>query len=95
MSPATKTKTIEIELNNKPVSFPDERGRDEATGEEIKAAAIAQGVAIQPNFPLFRVQGNKLKPVGDDESVPLRRSLKFRAVAPDDNSCGDCDDTRS
>ncbi len=86
MSQATKTRTIEIELNNRPVSFPDERGRDEATGAEIKAAAIAQGVAIQPTFPLFRVQGNRLEPVGDDQSVHVRQGAKFRAVAPDDNS---------
>ncbi len=86
MSEATKTKTIEIELNNKTVSFPDERGRDEATGAEIKTAAIAQGVSIQPNFPLFRVKGKKLEPIRDDESVPIRDDRKFRAVAPDDNS---------
>ena len=86
MSESTKTKTIEVELNNKTVSFPDERGRDEATGAEIKAAAIAQGIAIQPNFPLFRVKGKKLEPIRDDESVPLRGGLKLRAVAPDDNS---------
>lgn len=86
MSQATKTHTIEIELNNRPVSFPDERGRDEATGAEIKAAAIVQGVAIQPTFPLFRVQGSKLEPVADDQSVHLHQGAKFRAVAPDDNS---------
>lgn len=86
MNQATKTKTIEIELNNKTVSFPDERGRDEATGAEIKAAAIAQGVAIQPNFPLFQVKGKKLEPIRDDETVHIRDGLKLRAVAPDDNS---------
>ncbi len=86
MSEATKTKTIEIELNNKTVSFPDERGRDEASGAEIKAAAIAQGVAIQTNFPLFLVKGKKLEPIRDDENVHIRGGLKLRAVAPDDNS---------
>lgn len=86
MSEANRTRTIEIELNNKTVSFPDERGRDEAKGSEIKAAAIAQGIAIQTNFPLFQVKGNKLEPVGDDESVHLHQGLKLRAVAPDDNS---------
>lgn len=86
MSQAAKTRTIEIQLNNKPVTFPDERGRDEVTGAEIKAAAIAQGVAIQPNFPLFRVEGSRLEPVADDERVHIRPGLKLRAVAPDDNS---------
>ena len=29
---AERVRTIEISVNNKPVSMPDERGRDEATG---------------------------------------------------------------
>ncbi len=86
MSEATKTKTIEIELNNKTVSFPDEPGRDEATQAEIKAAAVTQGVAIQSTFPLFQVKGKKLEPIRDDQSVRLSNGLRLRAVAPDDNS---------
>ena len=86
MIEATKTRVIEIAVNTKPVTFPDEPGRDEATGLEIKTAAIAQGVAIQSNFPLFQVKGKKLELVEDNERVRLRTGLKFRAVAPDDNS---------
>ena len=77
---------IEIEVNNKPVHFPDERGRDEATGIEIKGAAIAQGVPIQLTFPLFQERGNKLVPVGDDQAIYIRQGEKFRCVAPDDTS---------
>ena len=86
MSKTAETRVIEIKLNNKPVSLPDERGRDEATGAEIKAAAIHQGVNIQADFALFRKQGSKLIPVGDDEVVHLHPQQEFRAVAPDDNS---------
>jgi ABC-type histidine transport system ATPase subunit len=83
---ATKTRTIVIQVNTKPVSFPDERGRDAATGAEIKTAAIAQGVSIQPDFVLFLERGNDLDPIADDEAVHIRPNQKFRAVAPDDNS---------
>ncbi len=86
MTQTTKPRTLEIELNNRAVSLPDEPGRDEATGAEIKAAAIAQGVAIRPDFPLFQVRGSKLEPVGNDQRIHVHRGQKFRAVAPDDNS---------
>lgn len=86
MVQATKVRTIEVRVNNKPVSFPDEHGRDEASGAAIKAAAIAQGVNIQSDFALFVERGNELDPVADDEVVHLHPNQKFRAVAPDDNS---------
>lgn len=86
VSKAAKAKWIEVQLNNKPVTLPDGTGRDEATGAEIKAAGIAQGVSIHSSFPLFQVKGNKLEAVGDDETVHIHPGLKFRAVAPDDNS---------
>ena len=81
-----RVRTIEIEVNTRSVTFPDERGRDEATGAEIKAAAIAQGVAIQPDFPLFQVKNKKHVRIEDDERVSIRDGMQFRAVAPDDNS---------
>lgn len=86
MVQATKTRTIKVEVNTRPVTFPDEPGRDEVTGAEIKAAAIAQGVAIGLDFPLFLVRGKKLELVEDNESVHIRTGLKFSAVTPDDNS---------
>jgi hypothetical protein len=86
MVQATKVSTIEIEVNTRPVTFPDERGRDEVSGSEIKAAAIAQGVAIRLDFPLFQVKNKKLVLVEDNERVRIRNGMQFRAVAPDDNS---------
>ena len=74
---------ITVSVNEHPVKF---HHRD-ATGAEIKATAIAQGVHIQPDFVLFEVKGHgSLKQVADHETVKLHEHEKFRAVAPDDNS---------
>lgn len=75
---------IQIEVNRRHVVFRER----EATGAEIKATAITQGVAIQQNFALFEVRGasSQLAPVRDDETVKLHKGQRFRAVAPDDNS---------
>jgi len=57
------------------------------TGAEIKAAAIAQGVAIQPNFVLQEELPNGTsRIVGDTDEVHWRAHLRFTAIAPDDNS---------
>ena len=82
----TKTRTITVSVNNKPVHLPDDPGRDEATGLEIKQAAIAQGINIQIDFSLFELRGNDLQPVGDNDQIHVRNNQKFRAVAPDDTS---------
>jgi Multiubiquitin len=80
---AAPPKTVTVTVNGKAVVFHEHR----ATGAAIKAAAIAQGVAIQPDFNLFEVKGpGKLKPVGDADPVELHEHQEFRAVAPDDNS---------
>jgi hypothetical protein len=80
---AAKAKTVTVLVNEKPVEFHEKK----ATGAEIKAAAITQGVAIQPDFSLFAVKGhNKLVQIGDIEEVTLNDHDKFVAVAPDDNS---------
>ena len=86
MSQATKVRTIEIEVNGKVVTLEEERGRLEATGAEIKAAAIAQGVAIRPDFVLFHARGSELDQVDDGEAIVVDPNQSFRAVAPDDNS---------
>lgn len=66
----------EVVLNEKIVS-----------GAEIKNAAIAQSVLIQPNFVLHEELPNGTsKIIGDDDPVHLREKLKFTAIAPDDNS---------
>lgn len=78
-----KPKTIEIEVNAKEV----EMTKEEVTGLEIKEAAIAQGVNIQPTFVLQQELPNgSSKIVGDRDKVQLRKHLRFTAIAPDDNS---------
>lgn len=57
------------------------------TGAAIKAAAIQQGVAIQPNFVLQEELPNGTsRIVGDNDLVHLRAHLRFTAIAADDNS---------
>ncbi len=74
---------VTVSVNEREVHLPDRKD----TGAQIKAAAIAQGVQIQPDFALFELKGQgTLKQVADDEEVTLHPNQKFRAVAPDDNS---------
>lgn len=76
-------KTITIIVNEKSVTIQGHK----ATGMEIKDAAIAQGVAIQRDFNLFKVNpDNNLKQIKDDETIALHDKEKFRAVTTDDNS---------
>jgi len=75
--------TTTVSVNEQPVKL---HGRT-ATGAEIKAAAIAQGVQIQPNFVLQEELPNGTsRIVGDRDEVHLREHLRFTAIAPDDNS---------
>jgi hypothetical protein len=74
---------VVISVNELPVKL---HGHS-ATGAEIKAAAIAQGVHIQPNFVLQEELPNGTsRIVGDGDRVHLREHLRFTAIAPDDNS---------
>ena len=76
-------KTVTIEVNGHKVEMPE----GPATGQEIKVAAIKEGVAIQPNFVLqLELPNGSSKVIGDDDKVPLREYLSFTAIAPDDNS---------
>ena len=57
------------------------------TGANIKTAAIAQGVLIQPNFVLQEELPNGTsRIIGDNDEVHLRAHMRFTAIAPDDNS---------
>jgi hypothetical protein len=59
----------------------------EATGAEIKAAAIAAGVPIQPDFVLSEVlPSGKQKIVPDDKKIHLKDGDEFWAIPGDDNS---------
>jgi hypothetical protein len=74
---------VVIIVNEQPVKL---RGH-EATGLEIKKAAIAQRVLIELNFILQEELPNGTsRIVGDDDKVTLREHLRFTAIRPDDNS---------
>ncbi|WP_288967936.1 multiubiquitin domain-containing protein [uncultured Microbacterium sp.] len=78
----TRVITVRIAVNRQPVTLD---GRTH-TGQQIKDSAIAQGVAIGPDFLLSRKTGQKFKPVGDDEQINVKRNDEFRALDGDDNS---------
>jgi hypothetical protein len=74
---------VTVTVNEQPVRL---RGKT-ATGAEIKAEAIKQGVHIQQNFVLQEELPNGMsRIVGDSDVVHLREHLRFTAIAPDDNS---------
>lgn len=80
---AKRAKDIEIEVNSRQVFLPDK----ETNGAEIKAAAIAQNVAIQLNFVLQQELANgSSKVIGDNDTVKIHHKMSFTAIAPDDNS---------
>jgi hypothetical protein len=75
--------TVTVLVNEQPVEM---QGKT-ATGAQIKAAAIAKGVPIQPNFVLQEELPNGTsRIVGDNDTIHLRAHLRFTAIAPDDNS---------
>jgi hypothetical protein len=74
---------IEIRVNSKLVKVP----KEVLTGFEIKEAAIAQGVSIEPNFVLQEELGDgHTRVIGDGDTVKVRNEQRFTAIAPDDNS---------
>jgi len=74
---------VVVTVNEQPVKL---HGKT-ATGAEIKAAAIKQGVHIQQNFVLQEELPNGMsRIIGDADVVHLREHLRFTAIAPDDNS---------
>lgn len=74
---------VVVSVNEQPVKL---RGKT-ATGAEIKAEAIKQGVHIQQNFILQEELPNGMsRIIGDSDIVHLREHLRFTAIAPDDNS---------
>jgi len=76
-------KQIEVKVNERPVVL----AKHKVTGLEIKQIAIEQSVAIQTDFVLFEVKGDRsLKQIGDSEVVQPHKGQQFRATAPDDNS---------
>lgn len=83
MAPGHPSKTVTITVNNVTVELP----KEELTGAEIKAAAIAAGVSIEPSFVLsVQKHGDRYEVVGDQDVIKVHQGLDFTAVAPDDNS---------
>jgi hypothetical protein len=74
--------TIPVTINNQTVQLPER----EMTGLEIKQAAAAQGMPIDPGFQLSVKHGHRYDVVGDTDTVRIHRHLEFLAVPPDDNS---------
>ncbi|MGZ3240479.1 MAG: multiubiquitin domain-containing protein [Burkholderiaceae bacterium] len=73
----------EVTVNEQPVVIKEKT----ATGAQIKAAAIAQGVLIEQNFILQEELPNGTSQIiGDNDEVKIRSHLRFTAIAPDDNS---------
>jgi hypothetical protein len=75
---------IKVLVNTHHVFFTHRR----VTGLEIKQTAIAQQVAIKPDFVLYRLKpdGSLGPAIRDDQHVVLRECEAFSCVAPDDNS---------
>ena len=80
--PGRGPKPVTITVNGQPVEMP----KGEASGAEIKQAAIEQGVTIEPDFSLFLREKDGLDLVRDDETIKVKKDYEFTAVAPDDVS---------
>jgi hypothetical protein len=80
--PGRGPKPVTITVNGQLVEMP----KGQASGAEVKRAAIDQGVAIEPDFSLFLRGKDGLDPVRDDEVVDIKKGDEFSAVAPDDVS---------
>jgi hypothetical protein len=74
---------VEVSVNRSRVRLEHRR----VTGLQLKEAAIAQGVEIQPDFQLWRIDGDgKRHQIGDEQEIDLHDGERFAANAPDDNS---------
>lgn len=74
---------VDITVNGHPVHMPG----PEASGLEIKEAAIAQGVAIKLDFVLMQETApGKRRIIQDQQHVGYTEHSRFFAIPPDDNS---------
>ena len=74
---------VAITVNNKQVTVTGPK----ITGQQIKEAAIAQGVQIELDFLLSEeLPSGETQIVGDTDIVTVNKHSKFTAVAGDDNS---------
>lgn len=80
----TERHDVTVRINTKPVTLDHRR----VTALQLKEAAIAQHVAIETGFNLYRILADdSLSPViANDVRLRLIECEAFRCVAPDDNS---------
>jgi hypothetical protein len=77
-------KEVEIIVNKK---YRVTMTRGKHTGLEIKQAAIAQGVPIEPSFVLsIKLPSGKNKTIGDADEVKVKAGQHYTAIADDDKS---------
>lgn len=82
-----KPETVTLTVNEQPVEMEIDPPDRSTNGQEIKTAAIAQGVLIELNFVLQEELPNGTSQIiGNEDPVRLRKHLRFTAIAPDDNS---------
>lgn len=80
---AKPPETTTITVNDQPVVVTEKH----MSGAEIKAAAIAAGVPIEPDFVLSEVLPNgKQEPIDDNKKVVIKDGQAFWAIPGDDNS---------
>jgi hypothetical protein len=74
-----KTKTITVEVNNKPY---------EATNEDMTGAEIKTLAGIPLDFQLYLLHGDsqRLDPIANDQQLKLHEHERFRAVSGQDVS---------
>ena len=78
-----RRKLFPISVNRKPVEVEEPL----ITGLEIKETAIDQGLAIDLDFQLAKLDADgKHRIVGDSDKVDVREFKTFFATASDDNS---------
>ena len=74
---------VKVTVNDKPVVLEGSK----QTGENIKKAAIEQGVNIKEDFVLSReLGGGKTELVGDTQFIEVHPNDRFVAIENDDNS---------
>jgi DNA-directed RNA polymerase alpha subunit len=74
--------TFGVKVNGVFVEFESRK----QTGASIKAAAIAQGVGIQPDFVLSKLLKDGEHVIADDTKITVKHNDEFWAIPGDDNS---------
>lgn len=75
---------VTVTLNRQPVTLPKHR----ISGAEVKEAAIAQGVQIEPDFllTLEAFEGQPARHIADDDVITVTKHSVFSANDGDDDS---------